>query len=255
MFSSNTTFIGIDPTAGEKPIVYAAIDHARHLLALGAGSLDDVLAFAAGQHQAVLAVCGPRRPNSGVMKNPQKRGELNPQPAPGRWENHRLAEYLLRQHNLFIPPTPFNEADCPNWMRQSFLLFRRLEEMGYRDFQDETAGRKNLEVYPHACYSVLLGVLPFPKHSLEGRIQRQLVLFENEVEVPDPMDFFEEITRHRVLKGVIPFDELYTPGELDALAAAFTAWYSASRPNQTTMLGDPEEGQIILPVDSLKTRY
>ena len=39
MFSSNTTFIGIDPTAGEKPIIYAAIDHTRHLLALGAGPL------------------------------------------------------------------------------------------------------------------------------------------------------------------------------------------------------------------------
>jgi len=51
MFYTNSTFIGIDPTAGEKPFVYAALDHELRLLALGHGSIDDILAFAAGQRQ------------------------------------------------------------------------------------------------------------------------------------------------------------------------------------------------------------
>ena len=45
MFYTNSTFIGIDPTAGEKPFVYAALDHELRLLALGHGSIDDILGF------------------------------------------------------------------------------------------------------------------------------------------------------------------------------------------------------------------
>ena len=66
MFFTNTTFLGIDPTAGHKPFSYAALDSNRRLLALGRGSLEEVLAFAAGQNQALAAVCAPRRPEPGV---------------------------------------------------------------------------------------------------------------------------------------------------------------------------------------------
>ena len=255
MFFDHPTFIGVDPTAGEKPVVYAAIDHELHLLALGQGNLDDILAFAAGQRQAVLAVCAPQRPNTGVMTRPEVREYLHPVPHPGRWENFRLADFLLRQHNIAIPRTPAAEADCPNWMKNGFLLFRRLEELGYKCYPEKEAGRQFLEVYPYAVYAVLLGVLPLPKHSLEGRLQRQLALFQTNLEIPDPMRFFEEITRHRLLKGVLPFDDLYTAAELDALVAAYTAWLAANHPDQITMLGDPAEGQIVLPGADLKSRY
>jgi hypothetical protein len=255
MFYDHPTFIGVDPTAGEKPVVYAAVDHELRLLALGQGNLDDVLAFAAGQRQAFLAVSAPQRPNIGVMARPEVRESLQPVPHPGRWENFRLADYLLRQHNIAIPQTPAEEADCPNWMKKGFLLFRRLEELGYQGYPEKEAGRQFLEVYPHAVYTVLLGVLPLPKHTLEGRLQRQLALFEVDLEIPDPMRFFEEITRHRLLKGVLPFDDLYSAAELDALAAAYTAWLTANHPDQITILGDPHEGQIILPAAEIKARY
>jgi hypothetical protein len=255
MFYDHLTFIGVDPTAGEKPIVYAAIDHELHLLALGQGNQEDILAFAAGQRQAVLAVCAPQRPNTGVMAKPEVRESLTPVPHPGRWENFRLADYLLRQHNIAVPQTPAEEANCPNWMKTGFFLFRRLEELGYRGYLEQEAKRQFLEVYPHAVYTVLLGMLPLPKHTLEGRLQRQLALFQVDLEIPDPMLFFEEITRHRLLKGILPFDDLYSAAELDALAAAFTAWVAANHPEQITRLGDPDEGQIILPCADLKARY
>ena len=140
-------------------------------------------------------------------------------------------------------------------MRQSFQLFRRLGEMGYRDFSPDAADRCLLEIYPHACYSALLGRLPFSKNSLEGRIQRQLILVEQELDIADPMGFFEEITRHRILKGMLPYEILCTPGELDALIAAYTAWFAAHYPTQITQLGDPSEGQVTLPISALKNAY
>ncbi|OGO27981.1 MAG: hypothetical protein A2Z16_00640 [Chloroflexi bacterium RBG_16_54_18] len=255
MFFTNTTFLGIDPTAGRRPFIYAALGEDLHLLALGQGEMEEVLAFVAGQRQAVVAVCAPRRPNQRIMERPDVREQLSPPPRPGRWINFRLAEYLLRRHNISSPKTPRVEKECPNWMRMGFKLHRRLEGLGYEIYPHENSPRQLLEVYPHASYTALLGVSPFPKNTLEGRLQRQLVLYEQKINVPDPMRFFEEVTRHRLLRGILPGEGLYETGELDALVAAYTAVKAVLHPEQVTRLGHPEEGQIILPVAELKSKY
>ena len=255
MFYINNTFIGIDPTAGQRPFSYVALDNELKLLALGKGNIDDILAFVAGQRKAMVAVCAPQRLNQGIMANPEVRQNLSPPPHTGRWENFRLADYKLRMHWINIPQTPHKEKDCPNWMRKGFLLFRRLSDLDYKPYPDVSVERLSMEVYPHACYTVLLGVTPFLKLTLEGRIQRQLILYENGVDVSDPMRFFEEITRHRLLSGNLPFESLCTPGELDALVAAYTAWMISNRPDHITLVGDPGEGQVVVPVSEMKARY
>jgi hypothetical protein len=255
MLWQNVTFIGIDPTAGQKPFVYAALDHNRRLLALGQGDMDDVLAYTAGQRAAICAVCSPRQVNQGLMDQEEFRQRLSPMPRPGRWSDFRLAEYLVRMRNIQIPRTPAQKEACPKWMQMSFRFYQRLEAFGYKLYPAEEEPRQVLEVYPHAFFTTLLGLAPFPKYSLEGRIQRQLVLHERKVDVPDAMDFFEEITRHRLMKGILPADGLYKPAELDAISAAYTAWLAATQPDQVSCLGDPGEGQIVLPVRELKERY
>jgi hypothetical protein len=255
MFSTYTTFIGIDPTAGQRPFSYAALDTGLRLLALGQGGMEEVLAFVAGQRQAFVAVCAPRQPNQGMMDRAEVRQALTPPPRPGRWIDFRLAEYQLRQHNITCPQTPAREEDCPNWVRTGFTFYRRLESVGYCPFPSDDASLVWLEVYPHACFCALLGLIPFPKSTLEGRIQRQLILHERELEIPDPMRLFEEITRHRLLQGVWPVEHLYQPSELDALVGAYTAWVAAAQPERILMLGDASEGQIVLPVPELKHRY
>jgi hypothetical protein len=255
MLFDNTTFIGIDPTAGERPFAYAALNQEKELLALGAGSMDEVLAFVAGQRAAFVAVCAPRRPNQQVMQRDNVREQLSPSPRPGRWTNFRMVEYQLRQHNIAAPRTPSNEENCPNWMRMGFGLFKRLEGMSYHDFPAENDRHQCFEVYPHASYTVLLGHLPLPKHSLEGRLQRQLILYEHNIDVPYPMYIFEEITHHRLLQGILPLEGLYNPGELDSLVAAYTAWMAATQPDEICVLGHPEEGLLVLPSAVLKGRY
>jgi hypothetical protein len=255
MYISHTSFIGIDPTAGQRPFSYAALDRTLGLLALGQGTLDEVLAFCAGQQQAVVAVCGPRRPNQGLMAQETVREQLSPPPNPGRWMGFRVAEYLLRQHNIATYKTPGEEQECPGWIQMGFQLYQRLEGFGYQAYPAGEAPLQWLEVYPHACYCALLGQAPLAKNTLEGRIQRQLALVEQKLDVPDPMDLFEEITRHRLLQGILPVDELYEQGELDALAAAHTAWLAAMHPGRVSLLGDPAEGVVVVPAAELKRRY
>jgi hypothetical protein len=255
MLFTHSTFIGIDPTAGERPFTYAALNDGLELLALGHGNMEEVLAFIAGQREAMVAISAPSQPNQGVMKRHEVRENLSPPPRPGRWTNFRLAEYQLRQHNINIPQTRASAAACPGWMQKSFILCRRLRELNYVPYPRENASHQWIEVYPHAAYVTLLGHIPFAKHTIEGRIQRQLVLYEENLNVPDPMRVFQEITRHRMLQGVLSLENLYQPEELDALVSAYTAQKAASHPDQIMLVGDPEEGQIVLPVSALKTHY
>ena len=255
MFFTESSYLGIDPTAGRKPFAYAALDNQLHLTALGHGNLDEVLAITAGQHQAIVAVCAPRRPSQGLMKRPEVRDHLSPPPRPGRWMNFRMAEYLLRQHRISCYKTPADEKACPNWMKMGFTLYRHLERMGYQPHPSQGSALQWLEVYPHASFCCLLGRVPLPKTSLEGRIQRQLVLNHHKISVPDPMELIKGITSQRLLEGDWPLEHLYSQGELDALVAAYTAWQAANHPQQITALGDASEGLVILPVAELKRHY
>jgi len=236
-------------------MAYSALDENLRLLALAKGDIDEVLAFIAGQDKAMVAVCAPRSPGMGVMERPEVREQLSPPPRPGRWMNYRLVEYQLRQRHISTYQTPASAEKCPNWMQVGFALYRRLKGLGFQHFPAGDSPLQVLEVYPHACYTVLLGSIPFQKNTLEGRLQRQLILYERGINVPDPMRFFEEITRHRILKGILPDENIYTSSELDALVAAYTARLSATQPDQITLLGHPEESQIVLPSAELKLRY
>jgi hypothetical protein len=255
MFFTEASYLGIDPTAGQKPFAYAALDSQLHLAALGHGSLDEVLAYMAGQSQAVVAVCAPRRPSQGLMGRPQVRDRLSPPPHPGRYMDFRVAEYLLRQHGISCYKTPADEKACPNWMKMGFQLYQRLERMGYHPFPARRYDLQYLEAYPHASYCTLLERPPLLKHTLEGRIQRQLVLHQQKMDIPNPMDLIKAITPQSVLEGEWPLDKLYSPGELDALVAAYTAWQAANQPDLITALGDDAEGLVILPVAELKRCY
>lgn len=256
MLFDKTTFIGIDPTAGQKPFTYVALDSDLSILALGQGHMDDVLAFVGGQQSAFVAVNAPQQPNQGMMSAREVRQLLDPPPRSGRWTGFRVAEYELHTRGISIPRTPDQETECSRWVQMGFSLFRGIKKSGYQPFSMEEAHTHQfLEVYPHGAYAALLGRIPFPKQTLEGRIQRQLVLYLNKLKVANPMYIFEEITRHRLLQGILPLEGLYSPHELDALVAAYTAWLAATTPENVTLVGNGTEGQIAMPIADLKTHY
>jgi hypothetical protein len=86
-------------------------------------------------------------------------------------------------------------------------------------------------------------------------LQRELILYEHRVGIKDPMDFFEEITRHKLMLGILPMELVHLPEQLDALAAAYTAWLASNKPAEVTRVGNKQEGFITLPIATLKERY
>nr|WP_321508902.1 hypothetical protein [uncultured Hyphomonas sp.] len=235
MSNPSPVFIGVEilPTAGRvrNSFVYAALDEDRELLAIGQGDRDELLAYLGGQASAIVAVSAPRCLKTGPAK---------------------LAEEQLVAQGFPLEPTPSALKGCPRWIRESFDLFERLEDFGYASYPNEGAVRQSLETRADAIFWRLLGdKLPLDP-SLEGRLQRQLILADQELPVPDAMDFFMEITRFKLVQGELPMENIHTSGELNALAAALVAWLAGCEPDQIELLGDPNSATIALPAPSSK---
>jgi predicted nuclease with RNAse H fold len=248
--TGSSVYIGIDPTAGRRPMNYAVLDDDLRLLAGSAGGLADVLAVVLAYPSAVVAIDAPQGPNGGLMARPEHRERLGLAPHTRSWSGYKVCEYELRRRGIGLYSTPVDAAAAPGWMQVGFRLFAELRAAGFTDYDPHgpPAPRRVLEVHPHACYTVLLGRVPLRKDSLEGRLQRQLVLYREGLDIANPMDTLEELTPHHLLSGTLELPGLFDHDALDALAAAYTAWLAGHHPERTTALGDRDEGCIIVPI-------
>jgi hypothetical protein len=253
MLFNDSAFIGIDLTSGKKSITYAALDRDLNLVALADGDMEAVTAFIAGQSTAAVAINAPSGINRGLVRDGMKKKMLTASQL--RRAELRLAEFELRERGINVTKTPANAGQCPQWMQAGFELYRKLEKIGFKKYPEKEAILQVLETNPYACYSALAGQIPLPKASVEGRLQRQLILYERGIRIKDPMDFFEEITRYKVSKGDWPMDLLYSPEQLDALVAAYTAWLAVNKEDRILMIGDMKEGRLVCPEKELKEKY
>ncbi len=251
-------YLGIDTTAGRRPFTYALLDEALAVRECGEGRFDEVVDLVTARAPAVVAVDAPQSPNRGLMMRADVRRRYGLAADGKGWRDCKVCEYELRRHGIGLYLTPGDPARAPTWMQMGFRLYAALRAAGYPIHQPGApAERALLEVHPHGCFTVLLGRRPLRKDTLEGRLQRQLVLYDEGLDVPDPMEAVEELTPHHLRAGTLTFPGLRTHDELDALVAAYTAYLADRRPARTTAVGDPEEGQIILPVapEEFKERY
>ena len=253
MFLTDSVYVGVDPTSGRKAFTYAALDSHLNLLALADAEMDSLMAFLGGYQSVTVAVNAPSRVNRGLVREKMEKQSLTSHQLRG--VDMRMAEHELRERGIAVGGTGSREAMCPAWVQMGFALYERLGKMGFKKYPQDDGSRQWLETHPHACFCVLLEGSPLPKPTLEGRLQRELILYEAGVRIKDPMDFFEEITRHKLMRGILPLEMLYLPERLDALAAAYTAWLAVERPRDVTCIGHQEEGFITLPVATLKERY
>ena len=255
--SIHDIYIGIDPTAGRRPATLAALDDDLRIAHLGPMDAEAVVAFVEAHPGAVVAVDAPQSPNRGLMRRPEVRRRFG-LPLRGRtFGKWKLCEYELRRRNLRIYSTPSDASAAPGWMRAGFALYKRLAQLGFAFFRqgDASPEKMMVEVHPHACFGVLLGHRPLLKANLEGRLQRQMVLYLEGLDLRNPVHTMEEITRQHLLSGSLPLDGLQGHDELDALVAAFTAYLVHQKPSRVCQVGDAREGLITLPAASLKDSY
>lgn len=120
-------------------------------------------------------------------------------------------------------------------------LRKKLGQAGFEPFAKREGGLQWCETRADECFRAFQPKL-LPRRTLDGRIQRALILYEEGLQFDDPMDYYEEITRHKLLQGILPAETIYSIRQLDALAAAYIAWMAENRPGQVVIRGD-----VILP--------
>jgi hypothetical protein len=113
---------------------------------------------------------------------------------------------------------------------------------GFEPFSQKSHPKQWLETNAQECFRALSGHKLLPHRALEGRLQRSAILYEQGLRITDPVDMFEEITRYKLIQGILPFDNLPSSKELDALVAAYLAWMTLNRPGQIV-----PKGEFVLP--------
>ncbi len=253
MLFTDSVYVGVDLTSGRKASTYAALDGDSNLIALADAELEEVLSFLAGQKTALVAVNAPSHVNHGVVKKNLQAESLTPHSARGA--EMRAAEYDLRRRGIAVRGTGAKESLCPASVRAGFAFYKKLSRLGFESYPEDGAPHQWLETNAYACFCVLLGSRPLPRMTLEGRLQRELLLYELGLKIDDPMVFFEEITRHKLMNGLLPFELVYSPAQLDAMAAAYTAQQVMQKSAEVIQLGNQWEGFITLPISVLKEKY
>jgi hypothetical protein len=248
MSNSQQLFLGIHINNERLPFTFALMDSNRKILALEQGRMEEVLAFASGENLALVGINAASHLNCGLMKKEEVRSQFSQVPPPGRWTNLRAVEYELYCQGDRVTRTPNGIGDCPEWVKLGLSLYANLQDLGFTTYSNDITQHRYCEVPVDSVYHRFLGVTPWISSSLEGRIQRQLALVEEGVQVQDPMETFEEVTRFRLLKGSFPFTKVLSCKQLSALGAALVVWLAGSKPGRTECLGEDQEGKILLPV-------
>lgn len=252
--TNKTVFIGVDVTSGSQPFTYAVLNDRLRVEELGGADLDGAVDAILRYETVTCAIGAPSGPNRGLLADPGYRERVGLPPEHSNYSTYRVCEYELRRRGIGVSNTSPDLEMVSRWTQECWQLYDRLRAEKFVDYP-RPGSRRLLEAHPHAAFTTLVGRRPYTKTSFEGMVQRQLVLYDNGIEVADAMYVFQEWTRHRLLTGQVNMGKVHTYNELDAMIAAYTAFLVEREPHETTSVGDSSEGVIVLPVGSLQDSY
>ena len=252
--TDSTVYMGIEVTAGARPLTLAVLNGRLDVLKVETLKLEELIEVILEYPSSVCGIDAPSGVNKELLAEPDYRENLGLDPRKKTYNRYRVCEYELRRRRISIYSTPADKEKASKWMLTGWELYDRLRGEGYSSYPAESS-RRLFEVHPHAAFTVLVKKRPYSKNSMEGLLQRQLVLYESGLDIHDPMQALEEWTRHHMLTGKLRMEGIYSHVELDALCAAYTAFVLDKNPQKITAVGDSGEGQIILPTAELLDRY
>lgn len=252
--SDERVYIGIDPTTGRGMLTFAVLNRQLEIMIISKGTPDRVANLVLGYSNAICAINSPSGPNEGLMAKIAYREKLGLNPKTRLYASYRVCEYELRRRGIGLYRAPRKPAKARPWMKLGWEVYDLLQKGGYV-MHPQDGAQQLVETLSHASFAALLQKRPYRKTTLEGRLQRQLALFNEGLDIEDPMTFFEEWTRHRIVSGELVYDDLLEPIELDALVAAYTGLLLSEAPEHITLVGDADEGIIAVPAATLEDRY
>jgi hypothetical protein len=252
MNSDYRSFMGIDFTSQRNSFTCAVIDSSKRIKFCNSISPLEWQSVLNSYQDVITGINSPLTLNLGYMSDGEYRQTLDPIPSKTKYSDMRVCEYQLLSLGLSPTRTPKDVGRFSPGFQKAFKFSSDLGVKGFQFWPFPNSRFQMFEVNADAAYWSLLEVKPFSVSSLEGRIQRQLCLQANGIDVDDAMEFFEEITRYRFLSGQLPDGKILSSSALNALVSAYTAWVIVNRPAEYRRIGEPDEGLIFLPQRSKK---
>jgi hypothetical protein len=152
-----------------------------------------------------------------------------------KWDTAEVLSYLQNYENSILmintPSTKKGREVYANLRKQAV-------QAGYKAYLETSEPKRWLETDAQDCFRALGGHKLLSHRALEGRLQRAAILYEQGLQLTDPVDMFEEVTRYKLIQGILPLDNLPSSRELDALVAAYLAWMSLNRPARIVVTGE-----------------
>jgi len=162
----------------------------------------------------------------------------------------RIITNLEQYKQVILGVTLFGSGKAPSAIRETKVyagLKKWIAQAGFKPYLTSHAPRQWVETNLPECFRQLASQTLLPRPTLGGKFQRALILYDQGLQINDPMQFFEEISRQRLMMGVLPTELLYSASELDALAAAYVVWLLVNKPVRINLAGDMGEGMIWIP--------
>jgi hypothetical protein len=161
-------------------------------------------------------------------------GDLNIR-ALEKWGIAEVLSYIQDYKNCtLVINTPITKSGREVYVE----LKEKSIQVGFKAFLETSHPKRWLETNAQDCFRTLSSHKLLPHRTLEGRLQRTAILYEQGLHLTDPVDMFEEITRYKLIQGILPFDQLPSSRELDALVAAYLGWISLNRPSRIVVTGE-----------------
>jgi hypothetical protein len=156
-----------------------------------------------------------------------------------KWDTSEALTSLEEYENIWLV------ISLPSLKREQVAYTgfkKKLVQAGFKSYSNQSSARQFFETNAQDCFHTLSGHKLLPRRTLEGRLQRSAVLYEQGLQITDPVDIIEEITRYKLIQGILPLENIYSSQELDALVAAYLAWMAFNRPGQIVV-----KGEFVLP--------
>jgi len=151
-----------------------------------------------------------------------------------RWDTSEVVSCLQNHENGWLA---INVPSSKRGQEIQADLKEKLAQTGFKPFSYQNNRKQWIETSPQDCFRAWSGKNLLPARTLEGRLQRTAILYEQGLQLKDPVDMFEEITRYKLVQGILPLENLHSSKELHALVAAYLAWMCVNRPAQIAPKG------------------
>jgi len=175
------------------------------------------------QKPLLIAIDAPSSTNKGKMRERAIRAQLGLKNQ--EWQNCRVSEYLLGVGGYFW--TRSEEKNCARWMRTGFELYNFLLKKGHKIASSEQKGSV-LEVHPAYGFRWLISPRKLSKKSSPQGKKQRIEILSRFISLPQ-----KNLNTHNI----------------DALLASLLARFYSTKEYPCYFVGDPEEGQILIPAD------